>query len=98
MAVIVGLAMRPWTRRARHVGQQEAERGQEVAAQFADIVATARPVILFDVRTPVAASFDTASSQQINLYRSSRFLASASPVGLPGARGVRGGGRAVGAQ
>ena len=79
MAVVVGLVMRPWTRRSRHVGQQEAERGQEVAAQFADIVATARPVILFDVRAPVAASFDAASSQQINLYRSSRFLAAASP-------------------
>jgi ABC-type transport system involved in cytochrome bd biosynthesis fused ATPase/permease subunit len=40
MAVVVGLVMRPWTHRSRHVGQQEAERGQEVAAQFADIVAT----------------------------------------------------------
>ena len=79
MAVIVGLAMRPWTRRSRHVGQLEAERSQEVAAQFADIVATARPVILFDVRTPVAESFDAASNEQINLYRSSRFLAAASP-------------------
>jgi hypothetical protein len=36
-------------------------------------------VILFDVREPVAAGFDTASSQQIDLYRSSRFLAAASP-------------------
>jgi ATP-binding cassette, subfamily B, bacterial len=79
MAVIVGLAMRPWTRRSRHVGQQEAERGQEVAAQFADIMATARPVILFDVGAPVASRFDEASRQQINLYRSSRFLAAASP-------------------
>jgi ATP-binding cassette, subfamily B, bacterial len=79
MAVIVGLAMRPWTRRSRHIGEQEAERGQEVAAQFADIMATARPVILFDVGEPVAASFDAASRQQINLYRSSRFLAAASP-------------------
>jgi ATP-binding cassette, subfamily B, bacterial len=80
MAVIVGLAMRPWTRRSRHIGQQEAERGQDVAAQFADIMATARPVILFDVRAPVAASFEVASRQQINLYRSSRFLAAASPA------------------
>ncbi len=80
MAVIVGLAMRPWTRRSRHVGQQEAERGQEVAAQLADIMATARPVILFDVRRPVAASFESASGQQIGLYRSSRFLAAASPA------------------
>jgi ABC-type multidrug transport system fused ATPase/permease subunit len=80
MAVVVGLAMRPWTRRSRHVGQQEAERGQEVAAQFADIMATARPVILFDVREPVAAEFEEASRQQIDLYRSSRFLAAASPA------------------
>ena len=80
MAVIVALAMRPWTHRSRHVGQQEAERGQEVAAQFADIMATARPVILFDVRTPVAESFDAASREQIDLYRSSRFLAAASPA------------------
>jgi ATP-binding cassette, subfamily B, bacterial len=79
MAVIVGVAMRPWTRRSRHVGQREAERGQEVAAQFADIVATARPVILFDVRQPVTAGFDAASREQIDLYRSSRFLAAASP-------------------
>jgi ABC-type multidrug transport system fused ATPase/permease subunit len=79
MAVIVGATMRPWTRRSRLVGQQEAERGQEVAAQFADIVATARPVILFDVRQPVTAGFDTASREQIDLYRSSRFLAAASP-------------------
>ena len=80
MAVIVGLAMRPWTRRSRHIGEQEAERGQEVAARFADIVATARPVILFDVGAPVAASFDAASREQIHLYRSSRFLAAASPA------------------
>jgi ATP-binding cassette, subfamily B, bacterial len=79
MAVVVGVAMRPWTRRSRHVGEQEAERGQEVAAQFADIVATARPVILFDVGAPVAARFDSASRQQIALYQSSRFLAAASP-------------------
>ena len=79
MAVIVGLAMRPWTSRSRHVGQHEAERGQEVAAQFADIMATARPVILFDVREPVADSFDSASREQINLYRTSRFLAAATP-------------------
>ncbi|HEX3087984.1 MAG TPA: ABC transporter transmembrane domain-containing protein, partial [Ilumatobacteraceae bacterium] len=80
MAVVVGLAMRPWTRRSRHVGQHEAERGQEVAAQFADIMATARPVILFDVREPVAAEFEAASGRQIDLYRSSRFLAAASPA------------------
>jgi ATP-binding cassette, subfamily B, bacterial len=79
MAVIVGLTMRPWTRRSRDIGEQEAERGQEVAAQFADIMATARPVILFDVGAPVTAGFDLASRRQIDLYRSSRFLAAASP-------------------
>ncbi|MEY2400138.1 MAG: ATP-binding cassette, subfamily multidrug efflux pump [Ilumatobacteraceae bacterium] len=80
IAVVVGLAMRPWTRRSRLVGEQEAERGQEVAAEFADIVATVRPVILFDVGAPVAESFDASSSEQVNLYRASRFLAAASPT------------------
>ena len=80
MAVIVGITMRPWTRRSREVGQQEAALGQEVAAEFANIVATARPVILFDVGAPVAANFETASLGQIDLYRASRFLAGASPA------------------
>ena len=80
MAVIVGMTMRPWTRRSREVGQQEAGRGQGVAAQFSDTVATARPVILFDVGVPVAAGFEAASQQQIELYRASRFLAGASPA------------------
>ncbi len=80
MALVVGFIMRPWTRRSRHVGEDEARQGQDVAARFADIVATARPITLFDVGDPVAASFDAASLQQIQLYRSSRFLAGASPV------------------
>jgi ATP-binding cassette, subfamily B, bacterial len=80
MAVIVGMTMRPWTRRSREVGQQEAELGQEVASQFADITATARPVILFDVGAPVADNFEAASLGQIALYRASRFLAGASPA------------------
>ncbi len=79
IAVIVAAVMRPWTRRSRHIGEQEAEQGQEVAARFADVVATARPITLFDVGGPVADSFDVASQQQIDLYRASRFLAAASP-------------------
>ncbi|MDP9464414.1 MAG: ABC transporter ATP-binding protein/permease [Actinomycetota bacterium] len=80
IAVIVALVMRPWTRRSRHTGEQEAEQGQDVAARFADIVATARPITLFDVGGPVADNFEVASQQQINLYRTSRFLAGASPT------------------
>jgi len=79
VAVLIGLVMRPWTLRSRHIGAQEAEKGQDVAAQFAEIVTTARPVKLFAVGVPVAAGFDEASREQINLYRSSRFLAGASP-------------------
>jgi ABC-type multidrug transport system fused ATPase/permease subunit len=80
IAVVVGLVMRPWTRRSRHIGEREAERGQHVAAKFADVVATARPIILFDVGGPVADDFESASREQIQLYRSSRFLAGASPA------------------
>jgi ATP-binding cassette, subfamily B, bacterial len=80
IAVIVGVIMRPWTRRSRHVGEREAQRAQVVAAQFADIVATVRPITLFDVGRPVAERFDTASLEQIALYRTSRFLGGASPA------------------
>ena len=80
IAIVVGLVMQPWTRRSRHVGEHEAARGQEVAARFADVVATVRPIILFDVGEPVAEEFETASREQIHLYRSSRFLAAASPT------------------
>ena len=80
VAVLLGLAMRPWTQRSRHTGEREAEKGQHVAARFAEIVATARPITLFDVGAAVAADFDDASREQIELYRSSRFLAGASPV------------------
>jgi ABC-type multidrug transport system fused ATPase/permease subunit len=79
IALVVALVMRPWTRRSRHVGQLEAEQGQDVAARFADVVATSRPIILFDVGGPVAEAFEAASCEQIHLYRSSRFLAGASP-------------------
>ncbi len=80
IAIVVGLVMQPWTRRSRHVGQQEAARGQDVAARFADVLATARPIILFDVGGPVADDFEVASREQIHLYRSSRFLAGAAPT------------------
>ena len=79
MAVVIGLAMRPWTRHSRHIGELEAEQAQEIAGRIADIIATARPIALFDVGAPVAARFDEASAHQISLYRSSRFLAGASP-------------------
>ncbi len=79
IAVVVGLLMRPWTRRSRKIGEQEADQAQAVAARFADIVNTARPITLFDVGEPVAADFELASRRQIDLYRSSRFLAAASP-------------------
>ncbi len=79
LAVVVGVVMLPWTRRSRHVGQREAAQGQAVAARFADVVATSRPVVLFDVGEPVSDDFASASRQQIALYRSSRFLAGASP-------------------